>query len=65
MLTRRRGPKLFGMQVISDDAKMQLDAALPALEAATESLNSLNKLDIIEIKSFKSPPDLVQKVAYD
>lgn len=34
--------------------------ALPALESAVNSLKALNKNDIVEIKSFPKPPNLVQ-----
>lgn len=47
-------------KAIADDAKADLDEALPALEAAVASLSSLNKNDITEIKSFPKPPPLVQ-----
>ena len=46
-------------QLIKDDAQKDLDAALPALNAAVSALNSLNKNDITEIKSFSKPPPLV------
>ena len=45
---------------LAEDAKRELDEALPALQAAVESLNGLNKTDITEIKSFAKPPPLVQ-----
>ena len=45
---------------LAEDAKRELDEALPALQAAVESLNGLNKSDITEIKSFAKPPPLVQ-----
>lgn len=47
-------------QAIADDAKAELDEALPALAAAIDSLKALNKNDIVEIKSFPKPPPLVQ-----
>ncbi|XP_024516360.1 LOW QUALITY PROTEIN: dynein heavy chain 6, axonemal, partial [Selaginella moellendorffii] len=46
-------------QLIKDDAQKDLDAAMPALNAAVQALNSLNKNDITEIKSFTKPPPLV------
>ncbi|KAG9392138.1 Dynein heavy chain and region D6 of dynein motor [Carpediemonas membranifera] len=49
-------------QEIKDDAQSDLDAALPALHAAIKALKSLNKNDITEIKSFKTPPELVKVV---
>ena len=47
-------------QALADEAKVDLDQALPALNAAVDSLNSLNKGDIVEIKSMLKPPQLVQ-----
>lgn len=47
-------------KAIADDAKADLDEALPALQAAVDSLNALNKQDINEMKSFLKPPPLVQ-----
>ena len=45
---------------IADDARADLDKALPALNAAVNALSALNKNDITEIKSFAKPPALVQ-----
>jgi dynein heavy chain, axonemal len=50
----------LGSQVVADDAKADLEEAMPALNAAIESLKALNKNDITEIKSFPKPPPLVQ-----
>jgi dynein heavy chain, axonemal len=47
-------------QDIADEAKAQLNEALPALQAAMESLKALSKADIVEVKSFAKPPPLVQ-----
>mmetsp|Transcript_39705 Transcript_39705/g.74534 ORF Transcript_39705/g.74534 Transcript_39705/m.74534 type:complete len:1860 (+) Transcript_39705:1-5580(+) len=47
-------------KAIADDAQADLDKALPALNAAVQSLSALNKGDITEIKSFSKPPPLVQ-----
>lgn len=47
-------------QVIADEAKADLAEAMPALQAAIDSLKALNKNDIVEIKSFPKPPPLVQ-----
>jgi dynein heavy chain, axonemal len=47
-------------QAIADDARADLAEALPALNAAVDSLKALNKNDITEIKSFPKPPPLVQ-----
>ncbi|CAH8560243.1 unnamed protein product [Schistosoma turkestanicum] len=49
-------------QIIADDAQRDLDAALPALEAANKALDSLDKNDIAEIRVFTKPPQLVQTV---
>lgn len=46
-------------QALADEAKADLDQALPALNAAVDSLNALNKGDIVEIKSMVKPPPLV------
>jgi hypothetical protein len=48
------------LQVYRNDAFQELEEVLPALHAAQEALNSLNKNDIIEVKSFSKPPNLVQ-----
>ncbi len=48
------------IQVVADDAKADLAEAMPALNAAIDSLKALNKNDIVEIKSFPKPPPLVQ-----
>jgi len=50
------------VQAQADEAQADLDAAMPALASAVDALKSLNKNDITEIKGFKSPPPLVQKV---
>ena len=47
-------------QALADEAKADLDQALPAFNAAVDSLNALNKSDIVEIKSMLKPPPLVQ-----
>ncbi|KAJ3368393.1 Dynein heavy chain 1, axonemal [Kappamyces sp. JEL0680] len=49
-------------KIMADDAKRDLDEALPALDAAVESLNSLTKNDIIEVRSMQRPPDGVKLV---
>lgn len=48
------------IQAVADDAKADLEEAMPALNAAVDSLKALNKNDITEIKSFPKPPALVQ-----
>ncbi|KAM3182197.1 hypothetical protein ACTXT7_012865 [Hymenolepis weldensis] len=54
--------KAMETQVIADDAQRDLDAALPALEAANKALDSLDKNDIAEVRVFTKPPQLVQTV---
>eukprot|EP00966_Prymnesium_polylepis_P177035 4100056-Prymnesium_polylepis.1 len=54
--------KAESVQVIADDARRDLDAAMPALSNAMNALNSLSKGDIVEIKNFKTPPALVVTV---
>ena len=49
-------------KAIADDAKKDLDEALPALDAAVESLNSLSKNDVIEVRSMQRPPEGVKLV---
>ncbi|KAI8841134.1 dynein heavy chain and region D6 of dynein motor-domain-containing protein [Chytriomyces cf. hyalinus JEL632] len=49
-------------RTIAEDAKRDLDEALPALDAAVESLNSLSKNDIIEVRSMQRPPEGVKLV---
>ncbi|KAJ3073482.1 Dynein heavy chain 1, axonemal [Podochytrium sp. JEL0797] len=47
---------------IAEDAQRDLDEALPALDAAVESLNNLSKNDIIEVRSMQRPPEGVKLV---
>ncbi|XP_037937177.1 dynein heavy chain 6, axonemal [Teleopsis dalmanni] len=47
-------------KVISDDASKDLEIAMPALREAEAALNSISKADINELKSFTTPPALVQ-----
>ena len=47
---------------MAEDAKRDLAEAIPALEAAVESLNSLSKNDVIEIRSMQRPPEGVKLV---
>ena len=49
------------VQAIADDARADLEAAMPALKEAVEALNGLSKNDISELKAFAKPPPLVQK----
>ncbi|XP_061640432.1 dynein axonemal heavy chain 1 isoform X2 [Phyllopteryx taeniolatus] len=47
---------------IASDAQRDLDEALPALEAATNSLKSLNKNDVTEVRAMQRPPHGVKLV---
>lgn len=58
--TNCTSPVPYFVQVVADDAKADLEEAMPALNAAIDSLKALNKNDITEIKSFPKPPPLVQ-----
>ncbi len=40
--------------------KVELDKALPALQAAEEALNVLTKKDMSELKAYAKPPALVE-----
>ena len=43
-------------KAIAEDAQRDLDAALPALEKAVESLKNLSRNDIVEVKALQNPP---------
>ncbi|XP_032581827.1 dynein heavy chain 6, axonemal [Drosophila sechellia] len=47
-------------QAISEDAGKDLEIAMPALREAEDALKGLTKADINELKSFTTPPALVQ-----
>ncbi|KAL7743998.1 hypothetical protein ACLKA6_001232 [Drosophila palustris] len=47
-------------QAISEDASKDLEIAMPALRESEEALKGLTKADINELKSFTTPPALVQ-----
>ncbi|XP_073833430.1 dynein heavy chain at 16F isoform X2 [Musca autumnalis] len=49
-------------QAMSDDANKDLEIAMPALKESEEALKGLTKADINELKSFTTPPALVQFV---
>ena len=49
-------------RAIAENAQQDLDEALPALQEAIKALESLNKKDMTEIKSYSTPPQLVEKV---
>ena len=48
------------VQTMRNEARAEVQAALPALRAAEEALQALNKNDIGEVKTFPKPPALVQ-----
>lgn len=50
------------MSGCADDAQRELDAALPALDAALGSLKNLSKNDIVEVRSLQNPPAGVKLV---
>jgi len=50
------------IEVIANECQLELDKALPAMEAAERALQSLTKNDISEIRSFKVPSPSVQLV---
>jgi len=54
--------KAAATTAIKDSAEKDLAEAIPALEAATQSLKSLNRNDIVEVKSMGSPPAGVKLV---
>ena len=47
---------------IKDDCQSDLDRAMPAYLAAQEALNALNTKDIVEAKSYVTPPKKVEMV---
>jgi dynein heavy chain len=49
-------------QALADSARAELDVAMPAYHASIKALETLNKSDIVEVKSFISPPPLVRVV---
>ncbi|EDV29505.1 uncharacterized protein TRIADDRAFT_51924 [Trichoplax adhaerens] len=50
------------VEQITKDAELDLNKALPALDAANSALNALDKSDIAEIRVYTNPPDLVMTV---
>lgn len=46
----------------TDGAQRELDAALPALEAALASLKNLSRNDVVEVRSLQNPPQGVKLV---
>ena len=57
-VTQRQGE----VSALRTDAQRDLARAMPAYQNAVKALESLDKNDIIEIRSFKSPPLVVQTV---
>ena len=49
-------------RAIAENAQLDLDEAVPALQEAIKALESLNKKDMTEIKTYGRPPPLVEKV---
>lgn len=49
-------------RAVADEANKDLEVAQPALIAAQDALKAINKNDINELRSFASPPALVQFV---
>jgi dynein heavy chain len=43
------------IEVLKQEAEVELSAATPALEAATKAVESLSKDDVSELKSTKAP----------
>ena len=48
-------------EAIAKEAAKDLEEAMPAYHAAVKALNTLQRDHIIELKSFKDPPNLVKK----
>ena len=48
--------------LITDSAQRDLNEALPALDAALNSLKSLNKNDVVEVRAMTRPPEGVKMV---
>ncbi|KAI3382032.1 hypothetical protein SNEBB_005932 [Seison nebaliae] len=49
-------------QLIANEAKRNLEEAMPALEEAKQSLASLNRSDVVEVRTMTRPPDGVKLV---
>ena len=49
-------------EAMAEDANKDLEIAMPALKEAEDALKGLTKADINELKSFTTPPALVQFV---
>ena len=48
------------VKVIKDDCQKDLDAAMPAYEAALKALATLDKKSVQELKAFNNPPEMVK-----
>ncbi|CRH01266.1 dynein beta chain, putative [Plasmodium relictum] len=48
-------------QKLAEDARKDLQNAIPELEVATQSLEQLDKKSISEVKAYTKPPDLVMQ----
>ncbi len=60
--SKKIGEEETRCQALAEAAQKDLDEALPALQAAMEALKSLNKKDLGEVKSYATPPELVETV---
>ena len=47
---------------LAAEVKAEVEAALPALEAARQALGLLNKKDVVEVKAYAKPPPAVEMV---
>ncbi|GBF98747.1 dynein heavy chain axonemal [Raphidocelis subcapitata] len=59
---REANDQAAAAKAMADDAQRELDAALPALDAAVASLKNLSRNDIVEVKSLQNPPAGVKLV---
>jgi dynein heavy chain len=50
------------LSLAADEAQRELDAALPALDAALASLKNLSRNDVVEVRSLQNPPQGVKLV---
>jgi dynein heavy chain len=53
---------MYRLFCLADDAQRELDAALPALDAALASLKNLSRNDVVEVRSLQNPPSGVKLV---
>eukprot|EP00878_Enallax_costatus_P026745 GHUV01028731.1.p1 GENE.GHUV01028731.1~~GHUV01028731.1.p1 ORF type:complete len:246 (+),score=81.19 GHUV01028731.1:596-1333(+) len=59
---REANEQAAAAKAIADDAQKDLDAALPALDAAVASLKNLSRNDVVEVRSLQNPPGGVKVV---